>query len=459
MSTLRMDVIVVGGGASGMMAAIAAAKEGCRVCILEHKEMPGKKILATGNGRCNFTNKVQGCECYRGTTPAFVLPALKQFGASDTAAFFLSLGVLPQEKNGYYYPRTMQASAIRNALLEELSVLGVDIHCDIGIRSITKKNGIFYFETKTGIYSSKICILAAGGKASPKSGSDGSGYIYAKGFGHTCTTVLPGLVPLLSGERWLKQTAGVRAWAGVTLLARGEQIVSDIGEVQFTDYGISGIPVFQISRYAAKALDEQKDVSVSVDFLPEIEAGELFRLLNKRMNEGGRRKEAGKSLKEEWAGDDQKRKRVFVKKILSGLVNEKIADVLADTVPLEPDVLCRKIKETKISISGTKSFHQAQVTAGGICTHEICEYTMESKLVKGLYFAGEIIDIDGKCGGYNLQWAWSSGYCAGRHGAQWVKALEIKKKRKTMEKTKNHETDDTYRAAETAPQSCKRGYY
>ena len=412
MSMVRMDVIVVGGGASGMMAAIAAAREGCRVCILEHKEMPGKKILATGNGRCNFTNTVQGCECYRGTTPAFVLPALKGFGAQDAVAFFRSLGVLSQEKNGYYYPRTMQASAIRNGLLEELSALGVKIYCDIGIRSITKKNGVFYFETKTGVYGSEICILASGGKASPKSGSDGSGYIYAKGFGHTCTSVLPALVPLLSGEQWLKRTAGVRAWAGVTLFTEGVQTVSDTGEVQFTDYGISGIPVFQISRYAAKALDEQKTVCVSVDFLPEIDERELYDFLNECLKRKGRRKKI------------RTENNVSVKKNLSGLVNEKIADVLADTIPLQPDVLCRKLKDTRISISGTKSFQQAQVTAGGICTDEICEHSMESKLVKGLYFAGEIIDIDGMCGGYNLQWAWSSGYCAGRHGAQSVKEME-----------------------------------
>lgn len=192
MTKKKMDVIVIGGGASGMMAAIAAARKGCRVLILEHMNELGKKILATGNGRCNFTNAVQGCECYRGTAPAFVLPALKRFGWKASVDFFKELGIWSVERDGYYYPRNMQAAAVRQGLLSELQRRNIHTECGIGIRSIKKDGNTFVIEAKNGYYYGAACILAAGGKASPKSGSDGSGYIYAKNFGHNC------IAPLLS---------------------------------------------------------------------------------------------------------------------------------------------------------------------------------------------------------------------------------------------------------------------
>ena len=410
-----MDVIVIGGGASGMMSAIAAARRGCRVKILEHMDEPGKKILATGNGRCNFTNTAQGCECYRGTAPAFVLPALKKFGWKDAVDFFEELGVWTKEREGYYYPRSMQALTVRKSLLAELERNRVKVECGIGIRSVQKEDGRFVIQSKSGTYYGKTCILAAGGKASPKSGSDGSGYIYAKKLGHRCVEPLPALVPLLTDAGWNPAAAGVRGEAKITLYVQGKETASDTGEIQFTDYGLSGIPVFQVSRYAARALAEKKTVSVRLDLMPDTKT----KLLYERLMD-----QAGSHPFTPW------------EEILSGMVNTKLARVLcslaSDTRFLPGEMkearrqklgkeLCRLMKGLGCAVTGTKNFHQAQVTAGGLDTSQIDPATMESCLIDGLYFAGEIIDIDGKCGGYNLQWAWASGQCAGASAAEYVK--------------------------------------
>lgn len=406
------DIIVVGAGAAGLMAAITAARKGCRVLVLDHHTEPAKKLLATGNGKCNFTNKMQGSSYYRGGNPAFVLNILHQFSAEDTVDFFAGLGVLSREKQGYYYPRSGQASAIRNALLLEAKRNQVQILSEIGIRMIRKEQDIFCLETKSGNFYSEKCILATGGKASPKTGSDGSGYIYAKKLGHSIKMPLPALTALVAKEAWMKKTAGVRADAAVTLFVEGKQIVSDTGELQMTDYGVSGIPIFQISRFASIALSEGKEVQVSIDFLPEWKREEISsRLAQLAVSNPGF---------QNWI------------EILSGFVNQKIAGVIAELAngslkegrmdkglcQKQADRLSTLLKDTRISILQARGFDHAQVTCGGIPVSELKDGTMESNLVPGLYFAGEMVDVDGICGGYNLQWAWSSGYAAGIHAAE-----------------------------------------
>lgn len=407
------DIVVVGGGASGMMAAITAARGNKRVLILEHMEVLGKKILATGNGRCNFTNTIQGPDFYRSGSPAFVMPSLNVFSATDTISFFEELGVMVTDRAGYCYPRTMQASLIRNVLLAELDRLGVKILTQIGIRQIKKAVDAFLIETKSGNYMAKRVILAAGGKADPKSGSDGSGYIYAKQLGHSLTETVPALVPLISNAGWLKEAKGVRQDARVTVYIQDEAIFSDQGEVQFTDYGISGIPVFQISRFAAKALFELKKVTVSIDFVPDLTREELTTWIEDRLSHY------------------QKLGSCF--DILCGIMNQKLVSALKSKIAFLNsslyelsekqkkkmiDMAVSALKDTKIDITDTKPFMQAQVTAGGVDVASVEPATMESKLVKGLYFAGEILDVDGMCGGYNLQWAWTSGFIAGTHAAR-----------------------------------------
>ncbi len=405
------DVIVIGAGASGLMAAIAAAESGASVMVLDHNAVSGKKILSTGNGKCNFTNERQEPDCYRSDDPALVMRALGQFSWEDTVTFFERLGVCSKAKNGYYYPRSGQASAIRDALIAETRRLHIRIFNKVEITDIQKDGNSFVIRTKSELYSAGRCILAAGGIAAPKTGSDGSGYRYAKQLGHTIIRPLPALVPLVSDENWLSLTAGVRCDAGVTLYINGEKQTEDTGELQWTAYGISGIPVFQISRYAAVALSEKQDVRVSVDFLPEMTCREVDRFL---FDAAGR------------TGDFKNWEQ-----ILCGLCNRKIAHMICEKLKLRemsvqslPEKtlkkqlsrIVRQLKETSVQINGTRPSEQAQVTCGGILLKEV-DVTMQSRLVPGLYFAGEILNVDGICGGYNLQWAWTSGYLAGAQAA------------------------------------------
>ena len=397
------DVIVVGGGAAGLMAAIWAAKEGARTAILDHHTVSGKKILATGNGKCNFTNELQGESCYRSDSPAFVLHILKQFSEKDTVAFFEELGVLSKSRQGYLYPRSGQAATIRNALFTQAEQLGVVIFQEIGIRKIQRKADGFVFDTKSGTFQS-------GGKAAQKTGSDGSGYIYAKSFGHRIETPLPALTALYADAKWLKQTSGVRADATVSLFVENQCVAEDTGEVQFADYGISGIPVFQVSRYASIALAQGQNVRAELDLIPEYPAEQMEAFLTQQI--------ANASEHESW------------KQLLSGVVNEKLAGMLCAGLrakhvsdipekrhPAAIKKLMQALKRTTLTITDIRGFDFAQVTCGGVPLKELTE-DMESRLVPGLYFAGEIVNVDGICGGYNLQWAWSSGTVAGKNAAK-----------------------------------------
>ncbi|MCI8483560.1 MAG: NAD(P)/FAD-dependent oxidoreductase [Lachnospiraceae bacterium] len=402
----QFDVIVVGAGAAGLTAGIWAARAGAKVLILEHMDQAGKKILATGNGKCNFTNEKQGIAYYRGKNPAFVLPALEQFGLKETLAFFQELGIEPRSKrDGYYYPASGQASAIREVLLMECRRLSVSIGYEIGIRSIQKENDFFLFQTKQGGFQSRSCIIATGGKAAKQTGSDGSGIPYLVSFGHKLTDIVPALVQLQVKQSFFKEIAGIRADGKVELYIDDEKISEDRGELQLTSFGISGIPVFQVSRYGAYGLLYDKKVRASINFLPDLNRKQTEELLENRFYV--------------WGADKTAREALI------GLFPEKLNLVLlkkSKIIPEKPAVRCSE-RERKslafqtqnftVDVIGTKGFDGAQVTAGGVDTDEICPKTMESKRVNGLFFAGEVMDIDGMCGGYNLQWAWTSGYMAG----------------------------------------------
>ncbi len=409
-----VDVIVAGAGASGLTAGIQAARQGARVLILEHMDKAGKKILATGNGKCNFTNEKQGIAYYRGKNPAFVLPALGQFGLAETLKFFRELGVQGKPKrDGYYYPASGQASSVLDVLLMECRRLGVGISCGVGIRSIQKKQGMFLFDAKNGQFQSRACILATGGKSAKKTGSDGSGLIYAQGFGHHVAELVPALVQLQGKQPFLKDVAGIRAECQVLLYIGKEKIAEDLGELQLTESGVSGIPVFQVSRYASYGLLEGKEVSVKLNFLPGISAGQAAMLLEERFFRYGE----GKTAEEALVGlFPQKLNRVLLQE--SGIPLGEQAPYCSRRALGR---LAHKAQGLTVDIIGTKGFDSAQATAGGVDTEEICPETMESKLVEGLFFSGEIVDIDGMCGGYNLQWAWASGAVAGRAAAAYAK--------------------------------------
>ncbi|MFQ7311736.1 MAG: NAD(P)/FAD-dependent oxidoreductase [Sellimonas sp.] len=426
-------ILIIGGGASGMMAAIFAKRSGVDVVILEHGNKLGKKILATGNGRCNFTNIEQRPDCYRGDEPTFGWNGIRQFSAQDTIRFFLELGIYSKNRNGYLYPHSDQASAILSVLLAELDRLGVQVETNIEVKEIfpgkpfrvravrhlfseerkSKKRTIL---VKTGeeavSFKGDAVILACGGMAAPSTGSDGSGLALAETLGHSIVSCTPALVQICCRESWFRELSGVRASAGIRLLVDGEIQAADTGEVQFTDYGLSGIPAFQVSRYASKAFgrkeNEMPEVRAEIDFLPEFTMEQAAAFLKNRIR----------------LLEDRPMDQFFV-----GLFHEKIGQLLVRLASLggekkagdlEEDEIQRIIKLTKCLsavVTGTNGFEQAQVCAGGVSTKEIDGETMESRIVPGLYFAGEIMDVDGICGGYNLQWAWSSGQIAGRHAA------------------------------------------
>lgn len=410
---MKHDVIVIGGGASGMMAAITAARNGAKVLIIDQNDRLGKKILSTGNGKCNYTNENQDICNYHSDNPDIVSDILGQLSLNETLSFFREIGVYPLLKRDCFYPNSETASSVQNALRFEVSRLGISLMLSEKVKQIQKNKDGFQVELDSQTVAGKKIILACGSKASAISGSDGSGYELAKRLGHRIIKPLPALVQLRGKEDFYKSMQGVRLQAGIELYAENELLASDKGEVQFTGYGVSGIPVFQVSRFAARALDKRQKVSLVIDLLPEIPLDDLSLELERR-------------IKRE---QDSKSKEILAtEEIFNGLLNKKIAIVLLKECGIKPSapisnlsnkeasLLSKKVKAFTIRIVGTNDFRDAQVCSGGISLSEI-NNTMESKKCADLYFAGEILDVDGCCGGYNLQWAWSSGYVAGKNAS------------------------------------------
>lgn len=405
----KAEIIVAGGGASGMTAAIAAARGGANVVILEKNDCLGRKIPATGNGKCNLTNEHMDVSCYRSDTPERILPVLQTFGYTDTLRFFEELGLCFKNKGGYIYPISEQASAVAEVLRMEVRHLRIECHTGTVIQDISSSDKGFIVITDQGSWQCQKLILAAGGMASAQLGSDGSGYRFAKALGHHLADVTPALVQLRCKEKIYKHLAGVRTQATVTLYANDRKMAQDTGELQLTAYGISGIPVFQVSRYAAKALKKGQHVQAVIDFLPQTDKNELGEMFACRLNT-----QAFKTAKE----------------LCVGLLHEKIASFLLKASGINEDILVTEIKKQRwerflmlckefiTQVTETNPYEQAQVCAGGVLLSEIYMETMESMLTPGLYFAGEITDADGICGGYNLQWAWATGFIAGSSAAK-----------------------------------------
>lgn len=390
-----------------MMAAISAARQGSRVTVLEHKDRVGKKILVTGNGRCNFTNRVQQPSCYRTDTNGFPNAVLEQFTAEDTLRFFTELGMQIKEKNGYYYPYSEQAATVLLILRKEMERLRVQVETDAEVEQIEKKGDSFSCILEDGrSFTGNQLILCTGSMASPKTGSDGSGYKLAEKLGHHLVRPLPALCPIEGMDNYqksvLKGMAGVRTEALLRLMIEKETVYQERGELQLTEYGLSGIPVFQFSRYAVRAYENKQNVRVWIDFLPDMDRVSCQTLIRHQM----------------------KRYQKTAKETLEGLLNKKIAAAVLACAGIgeterkltgqQEEELLSCLKEFKVNMTGYRGFEQAQVCSGGIAADEVDEQTLESRLVSGLYFAGEILDVDGACGGYNLQWAWASGYVAGQ---------------------------------------------
>ena len=405
---MRTRIAIIGGGASGMMAAVTAASKGAEVTIYEAKERLGKKILATGNGKCNFTNLEQEDSCYRGTDASFSKAVREAFPVEKTLDFFKSIGIEPKVRNGYVYPNSEQAASVADALAMEVRAKKVTVLHE-QVYSIKGSDGAFWVKSEQGIAEYEKVILCCGSCAGMKNPKEFSGYQLAERFGHRITPLIPALVQLRCREKWFKTVSGVRTEGVITVLENGKQIAQEKGELLFADYGLSGIPVFQVSRFAGEAINRGGKVTCVLDLLPGYTLKEAEALLVKRYE----------TLKNRTAEE-----------LLTGLLNHKLNYILLKELNIDPVTDSKKAydkadfgrlaalyKGLSCQVTELNPFANAQVCAGGVDTSEIVADTMESGLVKGLYFAGELVDVDGTCGGYNLQWAWSSGYVAGLHAA------------------------------------------
>jgi predicted Rossmann fold flavoprotein len=407
----KNHVLVVGGGAAGMTAAISARRLGAAVTILEKNPRVGKKILATGNGRCNFTNINASVDHYNGSNPKFVHSALSSFTVEDTIRFFEKLGIQHKvEDCGKVFPMSDQASSVLDVLLYELNSLGVDIVCDACVIDVAGERDNFAVRLENGeVYRGDRVIIAAGGKAMPSSGSDGSGFELAKKLGHTIVPVFPALVQLMLEGSLFKAVSGVKFVGTAGIVHDNKLAVMDRGDILFANYGVSGPPILQISRKAGELLNEGNEAFLKITVLDVYKAEEIRELIKKRYRIGFK-KPADFAL----VGLINKRLIPVVLKEAGVNDLKRPAASLSDG---ELESIAHVLTDWRFKIRGTKGWQSAQVTAGGVSTDEIDPGTMESRLVKGLYFAGEIVDIDGRCGGFNLQWAWSSGFVAGQNAA------------------------------------------
>lgn len=403
------DILVAGGGAAGIMAALTATENGKgKIFIIEKMGQLGKKILATGNGKCNYTNYYQAKECYRGNDVSFAWKALQKFGYKETISLFKSYGIIPYDRDGYVYPLPGQASCVRDILERELKSTKVVINKEEKITdvSIHRKNGRqdgFIVVTGNNKYFTQKLIIATGGKAGAVHGSDGSGYSLAKSLGHSVITPFAALTSCIICGKYTKDWAGVRTKGTVRAYnSKGKLLCENTGELQFVAQGISGIPVFQVSRYISEEIVKGRKPYLTIDIMPLYSEEEIIASLLCRKKKNG-------SIGDIFTGMLHNKLAVALLKFCDISIKRQAAGLTKD----EASHIAAVMKNWRLEVKDTGGFEKAQVTGGGIPASEINAETMESKICPGLYFAGEVIDVDGICGGYNLQWAWTSGYIAG----------------------------------------------
>lgn len=402
-------VVVIGGGASGLVAAIVSRKKGHEVVILERNSLCGKKILATGNGRCNYFNDDQDIRHYHSMNQEMLSEVITKRHLEEVLTFFNQIGIVPRINDGYYYPYSNQAVSIQNSLIEEARNLGVQFEYNTFVSSIKRNASSYLIETNKKMFQANYVILATGGMAAPKMGTDGSGYKLAEDLGHTVIKPLPALVQLNVMGNFLKEWSGVRADVYIRLQEDERVISEESGEILLTNYGVSGICVMQLSGVVARGLEEGKKEQLIINFLPQFASNrqEFIQFMDERSRLLSGR---GISL------------------LLDSILNYKLVNTLIKNAGIsisrkweqlssrEKSILASNFVEFRLDITSTNSFSKAQVTSGGIPLVEINLKTMESKVIKNLYFAGEILDVNGDCGGYNLTFAWLSGLIAGGLG-------------------------------------------
>lgn len=404
MKNNEIDIAIIGGGASGLCAAIEAKRNNkkLKIVVFEKLARVGKKILATGNGRCNLSNINATENSYN--NPEFCKKIFEKYSVKNTLKFFNSIGLYTTvDSEGRVYPVSNTASSVLDCLRLEAEKIGVVFYCENKIETVEKQNN--YFIINKNFYAKKI-IFATGGKASPAQGSDGSGYDLLKNFGIKIVKPVPALVPIKTDTKFTKQLKGIRCTAKLTLSSDNKIFAENNGEILFTDYGVSGIATMELGGIVAR--NEHKKLSLNIDLLPSFSYEKIYEIISKTNFENA-------------------------ENLLIGLLPKKLGQVVCkaagiNTLNQNTDKISQndykkiaaKIKSFTLEVKGTRDFEFAQITSGGADTKQFNEKT-ESKNIKGLFCVGEMLDIEGGCGGFNLQWAFASGLCAGYYASEDLK--------------------------------------
>lgn len=393
-------VLIIGAGASGLVAAIKLRNSD--VTILEKNNASGKKLLITGNGRCNYYNDLHSILNYHSSSKN-LKNYIKEQDFNNIKEFFDSIGIIPEIKEGYYYPKSKEAASFRNVLELEAKLNGVNIIYNTVVNDIKKEHEKFIVYTDDNIYEADYVIVATGGCSYKTTGSDGKFLEVVERLGHKVIKPLPGLVQLESLDK-IKNASGVRTKVELTLYEDNKEVKKETGELQITDYGISGICVMQLSSIVTKGIDKGKKEVISINFLKEV--NDVYDWLIKR---------------------SEKLENRSISQLLEGVINYKLIKLILRKSKIEEDEflynlqeeklkkLCDNISKYKVEINKTKGFDNAQVTVGGVSLNDVTS-NFESKIVNNLFFTGEILDVNGDCGGYNLMFAWLSALRVG----EWI---------------------------------------
>lgn len=420
--TIRYDVVVIGGGPAGMMASVSSAQQGAKVLLLEKGEVLGRKLMISGGGRCNVTNAKELPELIENIpgNGRFLYSVFNLFNNRDIIRYFESLGIqLKEEDRGRMFPVSDKAKTVRDAMVNHMKKLGVDIRlnapvdrllfADGSVEGVRLKNGE-EIETKT-------VVIAAGGKSVPQSGSTGDAYPWAEEAGHTITPLFPSAVGLTAVDPWVKgktlQGLSLRNIEQTLYNPKGKKVTSEEGDMIFTHFGISGPATFRTSRYVTPTMKKFgcEILNLTIDLFPQDSEQQLYERMERTME-----KEAGKAIKN----------------LLKKWLPDRMIPLMLENVSINPEIkyhqlsknslrqLVSLMKAFPVTINGTLPLEQATVTAGGINVREIDPRTMQSKIMRGMFFAGEVMDVDAHTGGYNITVAFCTGYVAGYHAARMV---------------------------------------
>ncbi|MBR2827987.1 MAG: aminoacetone oxidase family FAD-binding enzyme [Bacilli bacterium] len=395
-------IVIIGGGVSGVVCAIHAKNKDNEVILLERNKEVLKKLLMTGNGRCNYYNENQSIENYYSNSKIELEKIVTKENTDKVLSFYENLGIIPKIKNGYYYPYSLQAISIKNALIEELKEKNIKVITNIDVKEINKKDDLFEIICNNQKIICNQVVVSTGSCAYKKTGSDGSGYNLLKKY-HTIIKPLPSLVPLISNHPNLKNATGVRSEVSLELFEENQFKKKEEGELQITDYGISGICTFNLSGIVSRGLNQGKKEIIKINFAPFI-----------------------KTLISPWLEDySKKHPNKNISSLLEGFLNIKIVDTILKESNIKKDryykdlekeekiKLINSLRHFKVEIISTKGFDFSQTVTGGVSLEEINPYTFESKIIKNLYIIGELLDMDGICGGYNLTLAVLTGILSG----------------------------------------------